>query len=90
MILLTYFNVKKLKIAVLVYLYILFFIFKIRIKRRIFCFWWHFYELFVIIVQKILPNIDNYSETVKTNKYSQKGVDNEYLCEYNTDIANDQ
>ena len=40
--------------------------------------------------QNTRQSVNSFNQKVKTNKYSQNRVDNEYLCEYNTDIANDQ
>ena len=48
------------------------------------------YGFYVKFAQNTRQSVEGCSQKVKTNKYSQKGVDNEYLCEYNTDIANDQ
>lgn len=72
------------------YLYILRCIFRTEEKRFLFVKTLRNCGIYVNIAQNTRCSVDNYCQKVKTNKYSQKGVDNAYLCEYNTGIANDQ
>lgn len=44
----------------------------------------------MLFAQNTRQSVDCYGQKVETHKYSQNRVDNEYLCVYNTDIANDQ
>ena len=48
------------------------------------------HRFYVKTAQNTRQSVNGFNQKVKTHKYSQNRVDNEYLCEYNTAIANDQ